>query len=254
MIEVVIRPGPPSIETVEHPDAAARARRRDHPAEQPGGGRAARTGVPVRDIVIASVGGQGAILATRILASLFLGQGWQVKTSEVHGMAQRGGSVEAHVRRGPTVYSPLVPRGEADLLLALEQLEGLRFLPWLRPGGACVCSTERIAPVTVTQGDQVYPEGVRELLAEKAGTLLWVDAPGLAREAGNLRTANVALLGALWPLLEASEEQWHLAISTHLPERVQAVNLHAFHLARELALARLGTATAAARTTTRRYN
>ncbi|MDI6895526.1 MAG: indolepyruvate oxidoreductase subunit beta [Bacillota bacterium] len=217
MIEVIIRPG---------------AERTESPATATGTGQ-------IEDIVIASVGGQGAILATRILASLFLGQGWEVKTSEVHGMAQRGGSVESHVRRGRTVHSPLVPRGEANLLLALEQLEALRFLPWLRSGGTCVCSTERIAPVTVTQGNQAYPEGVREILAEKAGTLLWVDAPALARGAGNLRAANVALLGALSPLLEATEQEWQQAITAHLPERVRAVNLAAFRLARELSLARL---------------
>lgn len=195
---------------------------------------------PIADVVIASVGGQGAILATRILASLFLAQGWQVKTSEVHGMAQRGGSVETHVRRGRTVYSPLVPRGEADLLLALEQLEGLRYLPWLRPGGVCVCSSERIPPVTVTQGSQTYPENVRETLSERAGMVVWVDAPALAREAGNARAANVALLGALSPFLEATPEEWERAIAAHLPEKLLDANVAAFRAARELTLARLG--------------
>lgn len=191
----------------------------------------------VHDVVIASVGGQGGILATRVLASLFLSQGWDVKTSEVHGMAQRGGSVETHVRRGRTVFSPLVPRGEADLLLALEQLEGLRYLPWLRPCGLCVCSTEQIAPVSVTLGDQQYPGHAREVLAQKAGALVWVDAVGIARDAGDVRAANVALLGALSPFLEASEDEWEMAISAHLPARVVSVNLTAFRMAREISRA-----------------
>lgn len=194
----------------------------------------------IDNIVVASVGGQGGILATRVLATLFLNMGWQVKTSEVHGMAQRGGSVETHVRRGRTVYSPLVPRGEADALLALEQLEGLRYLPWLRPGGVVVCSTERIAPVTVTLGGQQYPDRVREALEQRAGVLVWVDALEIAREAGNVRAANVALLGALSALMEAPAEAWREAISANLPERVRPVNLNAFQMARELTLARLG--------------
>lgn len=194
----------------------------------------------IHDIVVASVGGQGGILATRILATLFLNLGWQVKTSEVHGMAQRGGSVETHVRRGRVVYSPLVPRGEADALLALEQLEGLRYLPWIRPGGAVVCSSERIPPVTVTLGGQHYPERVRETLEQRAGFLVWVDALGIAREAGNVRAANVALLGALSALMEAPAEAWHEAISAHLPAGARPVNLEAFRVARELTLARVG--------------
>jgi len=194
----------------------------------------------IDNVVIASVGGQGGILATRILASLFLNQGWEVKTSEVHGMAQRGGSVETHVRRGQRVHSPLVPRGEADLLLALEQLEGLRYLPWLRPGGLCVCSTERIAPVSVTLGNQAYPGEIRETLGQTVGTLVWVDALGIAREAGNVRAANVALLGALSPFIDASEQEWQEAIWADLPERVRAVNLAAFRMARELTIAEMG--------------
>lgn len=194
----------------------------------------------IDDIVVASVGGQGGILATRVLATLFLRQGWQVKTSEVHGMAQRGGSVETHVRRGRTVHSPLIPRGEADALLALEQLEGLRYLPWVRPGGTVVCSTERIAPVTVTLGGQAYPEGIRERLEQRAGCVVWVDALGIGREAGNVRAANVALLGALSALMPEPVEGWHEAIRAHLPERLHRVNLEAFRLARELTLARLG--------------
>jgi indolepyruvate ferredoxin oxidoreductase beta subunit len=138
------------------------------------------------------------------------------------------------------VYSPLVPRGEADLLLALEQLEGLRYLPWLRPGGLCVCSSERIPPVTVTQGGQTYPENVKETLSEGAGMVVWVDAPALARQAGNARAANVALLGALSPFLEATPPEWERAIAAHLPEKLRNVNMAAFRAARELALARLG--------------
>lgn len=196
--------------------------------------------VELRNFLIACVGGQGAILATRILASLFLQQGWQVKTSEVHGLAQRGGSVETHVRRGRVVYSPLISPGEVDVLLALEQLEGLRYLPWLRPEGVVVCSTERISPVSVTQGNAQYPDAIKEQMAQRAGTVVWVDALAIARHAGNVRAANVALLGALSPFLEATEEEWHQAISANLPERLHPVNFTAFNTAREMAMAQIG--------------
>jgi len=220
----------------------------------------------IRDILIASVGGQGGILTARILADGFRRQGWQVKTSEVHGMAQRGGSVETHVRRGSQVHSPLIPRGEADVLLALEQLEGLRYLPWLRPGGLAVVSSERIAPVSVTLGGAAYPaDGEAALLAAQGaghgpGCIVLVDALAIATEAGHPRTSNVALVGTLSlfldgltsadasqgtgvpgePALNDNAALWEEVIAADVPPRAREANLKAFRLARELVLSSVG--------------
>lgn len=195
----------------------------------------------IKDIIIAGVGGQGSITIMRILASLFLAQGWQVKASEIHGMAQRGGSVETHVRRGNIVYSPLIPFGKADLLLALEQLECLRYLPWMKKGGLCVTSDERIIPVSVTLGGGKYPEDVKEKVMQKAGILVWAEASKIAKESGSTKVSNVALLGALSPFLDASEEEWEEALRASVAEKTLAMNMNAFRTARELTLKHLQT-------------
>ncbi|MGB9660763.1 MAG: indolepyruvate oxidoreductase subunit beta [Moorellaceae bacterium] len=194
----------------------------------------------IENFVFASVGGQGGILAARILATCFLELGRQVKSAEIHGMAQRGGSVEIHVRQGNRVYSPLIPNSQADVLVGLEQLETLRSLHWLRPGGLVVCSTERILPTTVALEGQAYPETVREKLMEKCGALVWIDAVGIAKEAGNLRAASVALLGALSAFTEIQEKVWEEVISASVPQRFTEVNLAAFRLARSQTLEKLG--------------
>lgn len=193
----------------------------------------------INDIIIAGVGGQGSITTMRILTSLFLAQGWQVKASEVHGMAQRGGSVETHVRRGRIVYSPLVSFGKADMILALEQLECLRYLPWMKKGGLCVTSDERIMPVTVTLGGEKYPEDAKEKVMRKAGILVWVEASRIAKEAGNAKASNVALLGASSPFLDASEEEWERAIRASVSDKTLSANMSAFWMARELTLKHL---------------
>ena len=191
----------------------------------------------MKDFIIASVGGQGGLLATTVLASVFVAQGNDVKTSEVHGMAQRGGTVTSYVRRGSRVYSPVVPQGEGDLILGLEILEAYRELPNLRPGGTVLASDEVISPVPVNMGDAVYPElGVKSFL-QRAGKAYLIPAVSIARESGNTRTSNIAMLGALSVLLDGSGdppvETWVSEVSRLVPKRTIEVNLKAFLAGRE---------------------
>ncbi len=191
----------------------------------------------MKDFIIASVGGQGGLLATTVLASVFVSSGSDVKTSEVHGMAQRGGTVTSYVRRGTTVRSPVVPQGEADLILGLELLEAYRELPNLRPGGVVLTSDETISPVPVIMGDATYPALTAQSFLRRAGKALLVPALGIAREAGNVRTSNVAMLGALSLLLDGQGEPpievWEAEVSRLVPKRTVDVNLKAFHVGRE---------------------
>ncbi|MGE5579321.1 MAG: indolepyruvate oxidoreductase subunit beta [Bacillota bacterium] len=191
----------------------------------------------MKDFIIASVGGQGGLLATTVLASVFVAQGADVKTSEVHGMAQRGGTVTSYVRRGEKVYSPVVPKGEGDLILGLELLEAYRELPSLRSGGIVLTSDEAISPVPVNMGDAVYPELGTKSFLQRAGRAYLVPALTIARQAGNSRTSNIAMLGALSVLLDAAEdpplEIWEAEVSRLVPKRTVEVNLTAFRAGRE---------------------
>ncbi len=191
----------------------------------------------MKDFIIASVGGQGGLLATTVLASVFVKVGSDVKTSEVHGMAQRGGTVTSYVRRGDRVYSPVVPKGEADLILGLELLEAYRELPNLKHGGVVLTSDETISPVPVIMGDATYPTLTRDSFLQRAAKAYFVPAPAIAKEAGNVRTSNVAMLGALSLLLEGpgepQVEAWEEDVSRLVPKRTVDVNLKAFHMGRE---------------------
>lgn len=191
----------------------------------------------MKDFIIASVGGQGGLLATTLLASVFVKAGYDVKTSEVHGMAQRGGTVTSYVRRGNRIYSTVVPKGEADLILGLEVLEAYRELPNLKPGGVVLTSDETILPQPVIMGDASYPSLNRDSFLQRAGEAFVIPALSIAREAGNARTSNVACLGALSVLLDASGDApaqvWEEEVSRLVPERTIDVNLAAFRAGRE---------------------
>lgn len=178
------------------------------------------------NILIVGVGGQGSLLASRIFAGVF--SGMDVKVSEVHGMSQRGGSVVTTVRAGENIYSPLIPEGETDLLIALEFLEGLRWAHTLKPGGAAVVSTQEIMPMPVLTGAAKYPEQRLE------GALL-INAAELAAEAGNPKAANVVLLGAASTFLNYSESAWLDAIESNVKPRFLDVNKTAFMLGRRAA-------------------
>lgn len=187
----------------------------------------------ITNIIMVGVGGQGIILASEIVSEAALEAGHDVRKSEVHGMAQRGGSVSSHVRFGPKVLSPLIELGGADIMLAFEKAEGLRACDFLRDGGRIVMDDREIVPITVSTGVSTYPEGVEPRLRELGFALTIVDAAKLATEAGNPRTANVVLLAALAGMLDIDREIWPAVIRRRVPERFLEVNLRAFDLGYE---------------------
>ncbi|MDR0433915.1 MAG: indolepyruvate oxidoreductase subunit beta [Gracilibacteraceae bacterium] len=184
----------------------------------------------VKNVLIAGVGGQGTILAGRILAAVIAAAGYDLKVSEIHGMAQRGGSVVTQVRWGERVFSPIVPPGAADAVLAFEKLEALRWLPWLRPGGRMLVNDQRVDPMPVLTGAAVYPENAAALLAAAGAAVTFCDGIDLARRAGSAKAVNLVLLGLLSRHLEFSPAEWEQAIRQAGPEKYLAANLAAFRL------------------------
>ncbi len=186
----------------------------------------------VTNILIVGVGGQGIILASEIMADVFMEAGFDVKKSEVHGMAQRGGSVSTHVRFGPQVFSPLIKDGTTDIFMAFEELEALRYLPLLSPHPTILLNTQRINPPSVSLGNESYPEKISEVLKERAKLFKSVSALELALKAGDIRAANVVLLGALASTLSIPEKIWTENILRRVPAKAGKINLEAFHLGR----------------------
>lgn len=182
-----------------------------------------------KDFVIGGVGGQGVLLASDVIAEVGMAIGLDVKKSDVHGMAQRGGAVISHVRWGPDVASPLVERGRADFLIATEMLESLRWLVFLRPGGAVIVNHQQIRPASTVFGDDVYPtsEDILSKLGEVAGQVICVEGTRLADELGNARAMNAVMLGALSTLLDVSQEQWIDVLLALVPKAVE-LNRRAF--------------------------
>lgn len=187
------------------------------------------------NVVLVGVGGQGILLASAIIASAALESGYDVKTNEIHGMAQRGGSVLAQVRYGEKVYSPLVPKGSATVLASLERTEALRYADYLAPDGLAVISDQEIVPVTVSSGAAVYPDLDEEGLRKFFPNLAYVKAVDNAIKLGNARAANVILLGSLSTKLELADEAWQSAIKKCVKPAFLDLNLKAFYLGRELA-------------------
>jgi len=190
------------------------------------------------NVLIVGVGGQGVIMVSKALASLAQSKGYQVKQSEVHGMAKRGGTVFSHVRFGPQVWSPTIPKGEADILVALEWAEGLRWLPFLKPDtGIFICDTKRIVPPFACLNrrpgapmrySRETPSEVKAHVAEGYA----IDATRMAEELGNERAANVVLIGALSTALDFPAADWEKALSAFVPKKTIAVNIDAFRLGR----------------------
>lgn len=181
------------------------------------------------DIVIIGVGGQGTLLTSRILGALAGELGQDVKVSEVHGMSQRGGSVVTYVRMGPDVASPMVDMGSADYILAFEQLEAMRALPYLKKGGTMIVNTQQIAPMPVVTGAAQYPEGLIESLMDKCHVVS-LDALSLAERAGSSKAVNLVLLGVLFGILGGDESPWQRAIESCVKEKFLAINQRAFEL------------------------
>ncbi len=183
----------------------------------------------ITNVILCGVGGQGTLLASNVLAETAMRAGFDVKKSEVHGMAQRGGSVVSHVRFGKQVASPLVRRGAADLLLAFEELEALRWSPFLRAGGRVLLNQQRILPMTVSAGSATYPDGIAATLRRIPAEVEAVDAIGKARELGNPKCLNVVLLGVLARSMPTLPRELWLEVLRHrLPAKLLDLNLQAF--------------------------
>jgi len=182
-----------------------------------------------KNIMIVGVGGQGTLLASRILGNTVINEGYDVKVSEVHGMSQRGGSVVTYVKYGEKVYSPIIGEGEADVILAFELLEAYRALPYLKEGGKIIVNDQKIDPMPVITGAASYPENIAEKLSAVAD-LTTVDALSLAKEAGNMKAVNVVLIGVMAKASEIAYEKWVETLKTTVPAKFLDVNLKAFDL------------------------
>ncbi len=187
-------------------------------------------------VFLAGVGGQGILLASEVLSQAFLASGFDVKKSEVHGMAQRGGAVTTHLRFGPKVYSPLIEAGTADLLIAFEKLEALRFAHVLRPDGIAVINTQQIMPAPVSSGQERYPDGIEERLRAAVNRVYAVDALAAALELHEIRAVNMVMTGAASPFLPLDESAYEAALRERLPAKYVEVNLKAFQAGRSLVM------------------
>jgi indolepyruvate ferredoxin oxidoreductase beta subunit len=186
------------------------------------------------NILFSGVGGQGILLASEITALGLLAAGFDVKKSEVHGMAQRGGSVTAQLRYGKKVYSPLIEPGCADIQVAFEMMEAVRYLPYLHKGSKVVVNTQKILPPAVATGHAAYPESVLDELTSRDIVVVPVDAFEIAREVGEVRTANVVMVGAMAAFMPVDGAIFEEAIRTRVPEKFREANIMAYRAGRNL--------------------
>ncbi|PKN38218.1 MAG: indolepyruvate oxidoreductase subunit beta [Deltaproteobacteria bacterium HGW-Deltaproteobacteria-2] len=184
----------------------------------------------VKSILFAGVGGQGILRASDIICEVIMEAGLDVKKSEVHGMAQRGGCVTSHVRYGEKVYSPLAEPGRIQTLVAFEKMESLRYLKFLYRNAVIVVNTEEIYPPEVNMGDAPYPEEIISFLRKHYGKVISLNAAELAQKAGNIKTANVVLLGAISNLMNIDKSIWESVIKKSFPEKLVKMNLIAFQM------------------------
>ncbi len=190
------------------------------------------------NVSLVGVGGQGILLTSDILAKTAALAGLDVKKSEIHGMAQRGGSVISQVRFGEKVYSPIIPDGTSDLLVSFERLEALRWRHLLAPEGKVLINDMNMTPVTVSSGQQAEVTDLDERLRAEYPSALYVDALAVAKEVGNTRTMNMVLAGALSVLTPFSAELWHQAMQERIPAKLVDMNLKAFEAGRARAVTR----------------
>lgn len=184
------------------------------------------------NIMIVGVGGQGSLLASKLLGNLLEGEGYDVKISEVHGMSQRGGSVVTYVRYGERVYSPVVEKGEADFIVSFEKLEAARYAPCLKKGGKIVVNTQEIDPMPVITGAAEYPHDILETIRKKGADVDEFDALTPALEAGSSKCTNIVLMGRLSKYFDIPEEKWTEAIKNSVAPKFAEMNLKAFSLGR----------------------
>ena len=183
-----------------------------------------------RNIMIVGVGGQGSLLASKLLGRLLINEGFDVKVSEVHGMSQRGGSVVTYVRYGDKVYSPVIDKGQADIIVAFELLEAARWIEYLAPDGQIITNTQRIDPMPVITGAADYPDDLVEKMKAAGAKVDAIDALALADEAGSSKAVNIVLMGRLSNYFPFPKEAWLTALEETVPKRFLEMNLRAFEL------------------------
>lgn len=184
----------------------------------------------VKSILFAGVGGQGILRASDIMCEAMMEAGFDVKKSEVHGMAQRGGCVTSHVRFGKKVYSPLAEHGSINTLISFEKMEALRYLKFLNKDASIILNTEEIYPPAVNMGLSPYPMDVIEFLKNHYGKVIALNAADIAQKAGNIKAANVVLLGAVSNLMNIDKSVWENVIKTSFPQKLIKLNLDAFQM------------------------
>lgn len=181
----------------------------------------------VKNVLLVGVGGQGTILVSKILSTGLIEAGYDVKMSEVHGMAQRGGSVSTQVRYGDKVFSPIIGKGQADILVSFETMEALRWLEYLKPTGKVIVNDYKIPSAPILMGKQQYPEGVLEAIKDRVTTTV-INAAEIAMQLGNAKAMNVVLFGALVTAMDLNDMDWEAAIIKNVKEKTIDVNLEAF--------------------------
>ncbi|MBR2531219.1 MAG: indolepyruvate oxidoreductase subunit beta [Lachnospiraceae bacterium] len=186
-----------------------------------------------KNIMIVGVGGQGSLLASKMLGYLLLSEGYDVKVSEVHGMSQRGGSVVTYVRYGSKVASPVIDKGEADYIVSFELLEAARWLPFLKADGQIVTNIQQIDPMPVITGAAVYPDGLVDKLKASGAKVDALDCVKLAEEAGSVKAVNLVLMGRLSHYFDLPEEAWMKALEANVPPKFLELNKKAFALGRD---------------------
>ncbi|MBE6687920.1 MAG: indolepyruvate oxidoreductase subunit beta [Ruminococcaceae bacterium] len=182
----------------------------------------------IKNIMIVGVGGQGSLLASRIVGNAAMALGYDVKVSEVHGMSQRGGSVVTYVRYGDKVHSPVIGQGEADIILSFEQLEAARWLSYLKKDGVLITSTQKVMPMPVITGAVGYPDEIISKIEGKNIKVVAVDALKKAEEAGSIKAVNVVLIGLMAHYSDFTKEQLLEALEKSVPQKLLDVNLKAF--------------------------
>lgn len=183
-----------------------------------------------RNVMIVGVGGQGSLLASKLLGRVLLNRGYDIKVSEVHGMSQRGGSVVTYVRFGDKVYSPVIDEGEADYIVSFELLEAARWTKYLKPSGKIITNTQQVNPMPVIIGAAEYPENLLGKMREKGIDVDAIDALSLAEQAGSSKAVNLVLMGRLSGYFDFEAEEWLKAIESSVPEKFLELNKKAFQL------------------------
>ena len=182
------------------------------------------------NIMIVGVGGQGTLLASRVLGAIAFKKNYDVKVSEVHGMSQRGGSVVTYIKYGTKIHSPLIEKGEADIILAFEKLEALRWTDYLKDDGMIIINDQEINPMSVITGKAKYPSEIIKTISGKYKNVYPLDALKIAIQCGNLKAVNIVLLGVMAAKTAAIDKQdWEQAIKETVPEKLLKVNVEAFN-------------------------